>query len=319
MLDAETLYNQNATRFSLRFFVRGKTEVEGRFMLELANTFLSDLLFPGCRPVSLDTKLPGMGRKLNMGEFSERRWNASVKKILAGQYAVVGITAQTRDFPNQTITLTVHVNPPGGTEFMTAGDIEIHCSIAYLRHLAASPQKVEALLRFGKTAWNGIDGGPAYGYGSLAINSPRVDVMEWMKAPLGTPVPINAPSERVHAIPVACVGDVENNLEQLYCQDCGIKGAFWANYLNAVHVRMAGGEQELRAKLPGMRIESLDHGGLLVVATLSPLPDDNEENRRRFLQLHAALQPAFLSREETSEGKRQMLGYFYRERSSVVP
>src|SRR3979490_1966081 len=179
MLDAETLYNQNATRFSLRFFVRGKTEVEGRFMLELDNTFLSDLLFPGCRPVSLDTKLPGIGRKLNMGEFSERRWNASVKKILGGQYAVIGITAQTHDFPNQTIMLTVHVNPPGETEFMTAGHIEIHCSIAYLR----------------------------------------------------------------------------------------------ANYLNAVHVRMAGAEQELRAKLSGMRIESLQHGGLLVVATDSPLPD----------------------------------------------
>ena len=34
-----------------------------------ANTFLSDLLFPGCRPISLDTKLPGMGRKLNMGDW----------------------------------------------------------------------------------------------------------------------------------------------------------------------------------------------------------------------------------------------------------
>jgi len=34
MLDGETLYNQNATRFSLRFFIRGKTEVEGRFMLD---------------------------------------------------------------------------------------------------------------------------------------------------------------------------------------------------------------------------------------------------------------------------------------------
>lgn len=82
---------------------------------------------------------------------------------------------------------------------------------------------------------------------------------------------------------------------------------------------MAGGEQQIRAKLPGMRIERLNHGGLLVVATDSPLPEDREENRLRFLQVHAALQPAFLSREETSENKRQMLGYFYRERASVVP
>ena len=146
----EALYNQVATGFSQRFFIRGKTEVEGRFMLELANTFLSDLLFPGCRPISLDTKLPGMGRTLNMGEFSERRWNASARKILAGQYAVVGIRAQSGDFPNQTISLTVHVNPPGGTEFLTAGNIDVHCSIPYLRHLAGSPQKVEALLQFGQ-------------------------------------------------------------------------------------------------------------------------------------------------------------------------
>jgi hypothetical protein len=313
------IYKQTASYFSLRFFVRSDTAVEGRFMLELANRFLSDLLFPGCRPISLDTKLPGMDRKLNMGEFSDRRWNASVKKILAGQYSVVGINAQTPDFPSQTITLNVHVNPPGGTEFLISGEIEISCSIPYLRHLAASPEKVEALLQFGKTAWNGIDGGPAYGYGNLAMSSPRVDVMEWFKAPLGTPVPIEAPTERVHAIPVACVGDVDRNLEQLYVKNRGIKGAFWANYLSAVHAGMAGGEQEIRAKLPGLRIDPLDHGGLLVVATESPLPDDTEENRQRFLRVHAVLQPAFLSREETSEGKRQMLGYFYRERSSVVP
>ena len=93
----QSLYKQTATRFSLRFFIRPETEVEGRFMLELANTFLSDLLVPGCRPVSLDTKLPGEGRKLNMGEFSERRWNASVKKILAGQYAVPGCISGKRN------------------------------------------------------------------------------------------------------------------------------------------------------------------------------------------------------------------------------
>jgi hypothetical protein len=318
-MENHSLYNQSVSYFSLRFFLRTETEVEGRFILELANTFLSDLLFPGCRPTSLDTKLHGEGRKLNMGEFSQLRWNASVKKVLAGQLAVVGIKAQTHDFANQTIALTVHVNPPGGTEFMMSGHIEIYCSIPYLRHLAASPQTVEALLQFGKTAWNGIDGGPAYGYGSLAISSPRIDVMEWFKTPVGTPPPIKAPAERVHAIPVACVGDVDSNLEPLYCKDRGIKGAFWANYLNAAHVGMAGGEQEIRTKLPGTRIESLNHGGLLVVATDSPLPDDSEENRQRFLRVHSALQPAFLSLEETPGNKRQMLGYFYRERPSVVP
>ena len=82
---------------------------------------------------------------------------------------------------------------------------------------------------------------------------------------------------------------------------------------------MAGGEQQIKARLPGLRIEGLNHGGLLVVATDNPLPDDTEDNRRRFLQVHAALQPAFLSREETSENWRRMLGCFYRERVSVIP
>jgi hypothetical protein len=319
----ESLYKQTATRFSLRFFIRSETEVEGRFMLELANTFRSDLLFPGCRAISLDTKLPGEGRKLNMGEFSERRWNASVKKIVAGQYAVVGIKAQTSDFPNQTISLTLHVNPPGGDEFLISGNIEITCSIPYLRHLAASPQKVEALLQFAKTAWNGIEGGPAYGYGNLAFSPHRPMFAEWAAMGAGTPLPwenIKAPAERAHAIPVACGGsDIDGNLAQLYVKGRGIKGAFWANCLTPAHVSMAGGEQAIRSKLRGARIESLDHGGLLVVATDTPLPDDSEENRQRFLGVHAALQPAFLSREETSENKRPMLGYFYRERLSVVP
>jgi len=35
-------------------------------------------------------------------------------------------------------------------------------------------------------------------------------------------------------------------------------------------------------------MESLDHGGLLVVATDSPLPEDTHDNRDRFLRLHKA-------------------------------
>jgi hypothetical protein len=67
-----------------------------------------------------------------------------------------------------------------------------------------------------------------------------------------------------------------------------------------------------------MHIESLNLGGLLVVATDNPLPADTEATSSRFTQLHDALQPAFLSREETPENKRGMLGYFYRERSYMI-
>ena len=80
---------------------------------------------------------------------------------------------------------------------------------------------------------------------------------------------------------------------------------------------MAGGEQQIRATLPGIRVEPLNHGGLLVVATDSPLPDDTEDARERFWRLDAALQPALISREQTTDMMRGMLGYFYRERPPV--
>ena len=89
--------------------------------------------------------------------------------------------------------------------------------------------------------------------------------------------------------------------------------------MTAGHVALAGGKPRLRAALAGMRIEPLGHGGLLVVATDSPLPDDTPDTRDRFPRLHAAVQPAFLSREETSDNKRAMLGHFYRERREVMP
>ena len=195
------------------------------------------------------------------------------------------------------------------------------CSISYLRHLAASPTKVEALLQLAKRAWDGTPGGAAYGYGNLAITLARPMFDGRTPRPPGAPLPweyIKPPVERVHAVPIAYVGsDIEGNLEQLYVRDRGIKGAFWANFLSAAHVAMAGGEAALKTSSNGMRVEPLQHGGLLVVATDSPLPEDTDATRERFWRLDEALQPAFISREQTTEMKRGMLGYFYRERPPV--
>ena len=69
----QTLYNQSATHFALPLYLRGKTEVNGALIGELADLFLSTLLFPGTRLTALHTKRPAMGAKLNMGEFSRRR------------------------------------------------------------------------------------------------------------------------------------------------------------------------------------------------------------------------------------------------------
>jgi hypothetical protein len=314
-MEPTQLYNQTATHFTLRIFISPDAEVEGQLVLELADLFMSDLLFPGVRVTSLHTKRAGEGAKVNLGEFSERRWKTTSKKFRNNEMAALTLMAETPHFPNQKISLSIHVNPPGGDELLNAEQVEVMCSVPYLRHLAASPAKIEALLRLATAAWNRVSR-PAYGYGNIAISPHRPKFPEWSLHPVKE-LPwemIKAPAERAHAIPVAYVGDIDLNLQQAYVKGKGIKGAFWANFLAADHVAMAGGESTLRTRLPDMRIERLEHGGLLLVATDSPLPEDTDENHRRFLDLEAALKPAFLAKESTPENMRKYLGYFYRER-----
>jgi hypothetical protein len=312
------LYNQPATHLTLPLYLRPETEVEPQLIGELADFFLSNLLFPGTRLTALHTKRPGQAARLNMGEFTPARWKAAQKKILNGEYAVVQIQAETPAFPRQKIWFSAHVNPIGGTEFLDAGAITVQCSVSYLRHLAVSREKTEALLNLAKLAWNRIAGGPGYGYGNLALTLARPAFDPSKPHFRGGPMlwdGIKPPDQRTHAVPIAYVGhDIEGNLASLYCKSRGVKGAFWANFLSAAHVTLAGGEAVLRRDLNGLRIEKLEHGALLIVATDSPLPEDTGETRSRFVRVDEALRPAFLSRDETPENKRGMLGYFYRER-----
>jgi hypothetical protein len=304
-------YGQEATHFTMRFVLCGDVTVDGRLVLALADTFLDRLVFPGCVLASLWTKAPGATRKMNIRDFSDRRWRLARTKIGANQCAVLRLEARTADFPDQTIALNVHANPPGGSEYLHGGTIAVTCSVPYLRHLAASPAKIDALLELGTAAWNGTR--PAYGFANLAIIPRRAGVTPF--ALDGPPnLTLTAPlATRVHEIPVAQTGnDIDGNLDGLICQGRGIKGAYWANYLSAAHVAMTGGESSLRARLAGLQIEPVSDG-LLIVATDSPLPADSEENRQRFVRLEAALKPAFLSRAETPANKRQLLGYFFRE------
>jgi Protein of unknown function (DUF3396) len=316
----QPLYKQSATHFALPLYLRAETHVDGRLIADLADTFLSTLLFPTTQPTSLWTKRPAGGAKLNMGEFTGSRWKTAQRKLLSNEYAVVHIEAVTPDFPNQKISFGAQVNLIGGDEFPIKGMWNVTCSVSYLRHLAAAPAKIDALLQLAKRAWNDTPGGPAYGYGNLAfsIARPLFDPNDPRPPRFALPPDVEPPAERVHAVPIAYVGsDIELNLENLYGRDRGIKGAFWANFLSAPHVAMAGGEATLKTKLNGMRLERLEHGGLLIVATDSPLPEDTHATRERFWRLDEALQPAFISRDETSEGKRGMLSYFYRERPPV--
>ena len=321
----ESLYNQPAMYFTLRLFLKEDTFVPGRLIVELATTFLADLVVPPCRPKWLWTKRAKDDAKLNTGDFSDRRWNAAVKKIAAGEFSALTIFAANPDSPTQQVSFYAHVNPvgPAGYSSPLPGTIEFACSVSYLRQLAASAAKLETLLRLGTAAWNGVQGGPAYGYGNLGFIPPKVPFNPHgpqdteYRLPWDRDTP---PAQRPHAIPVAWIGsDVDGNLDRSFCATKGIKGAFWANYLSEIYVRQAGGAEVIGASLPGIRIETLHDGGLLVVVTESPLPKDSEENRQRFLAVHRVLQPAFLSRAETAVNKRALLGYFYREHLSVLP
>ena len=318
MESPQSVYGQSATGFVLPLYLRKETQVEGRLILDLAEKFTSQLLFPSTRLNWLWTKRAADGAKLNIGDFTSARWNAAQKKFLNNQFGVLTLRAQTPDFPNQEIWFSAHVNPIGGGESV-AGKWEVRCSVPYLRHLAAAPEKVEALLQLGIQAWNGTPGGPAYGYGHLANSLPRArDIMK--PKPPDAPWPwefIKPPAQRVHAVPIAYTGDTELNLSALYVRNAGIKGAFWANFLSAPHITLTGGEAVLRQKLSDMRIERLEHGGLLVLATDSPLPEDTDATRERFWRLDQALQPAFISHEGLRDTFRDMLGYFYRERPPV--
>src|SRR5687768_12899422 len=162
----QTVYKQSATHFTLPLYLRADTEIDGRVIADLAESFLSTLLFPGTQLTGLWTKRPSQGAKLNMGDFTSSRWKAAQKKILNNEYAVVHIMAHTPDFPNQKIWFDAHVNPIGGDEFLSSGRWNVKCSVSYLRHLAASPERVEALLELARSAWNRTPGGAAYGYGN---------------------------------------------------------------------------------------------------------------------------------------------------------
>jgi hypothetical protein len=315
----ETLYNQAATGFALPLYLREKSEVEGHLILDVGEKFISQLLFPSTRLIWLWTKRAGEGAKLNIGDFTDSRWKAAQKKFRNNEFAVLSLRAATPDFPNQEIWFSAHINPIGGQEFVS-GEWKVTCSIPYLRHLAASPEKVEALLQLAIHAWNQTPGGPAYGYGHIVNSLPRRhwDIMKAKPPDAMWPWEFTKPPvERVHAVPIAYGGDIELNLSRMYPRGKGIKGAFWANFLSAAYVALAGGEAMLRAKLDGMRIERLDHGGLLIVATDSPLPEDTDATRERFLRLDEALQPAFISHEGLRDTSRDMLAYFYRERPPV--
>ena len=161
--------------------------------------------------------------------------------------------------------------------------------------------KVEALLHSRSGRGTGSPGGPAYGYGNLAITLAR---------------PVFDPRTPQAARSSAAVG-VHQAARSSACMPCRSptsattsKGTSSSSISGTGASRARSGpiscpprtsiwrgRSVLKAKLNGMRVERLEHGGLLVAATDSPLPEDTDATRDRFWRLDEALQPAFLSRD----------------------
>jgi hypothetical protein len=313
LTSGESLYGEQVTHFTLKLFLDDHP-VDGRVIVGLAHTFLANLVLPGAEPVRLHTRRAGLSAKLNEGPFSERRWTETLKKTLAGENGVLHIAVEDPRRPEHTASLSSILNPGRTTDGPVYGQIELFCSLPYMRALLAGGSGVDAVLALGVAAWRGAAGGAAYGYANVARtpSRPMFGQPGWQPPGPGLLTAIAPPAVRPHPIPVAYTGDVDGNLDALFRSGRGIKGAFWANFLAGRHIRMVGGEESLRARLVEARIERLDADGLLVVATPSPLPEDSEDNRRRFLELSDALEPAFISRGETPPSKRALLGYFAR-------
>ncbi|HYR85019.1 MAG TPA: hypothetical protein VE422_13135, partial [Terriglobia bacterium] len=90
MEERQVLYNEETSSFVLQLFVTPETTVKGEVIVELANAFLDDLVLSGYERQWLWTR---RGRpddaKLNIGDFSERRWKDAIKKIRAGEYGAL--------------------------------------------------------------------------------------------------------------------------------------------------------------------------------------------------------------------------------------
>ena len=233
--------------------------VDGQLVLELADTFLERLLFRGSPPVSIWTKPPGMGKKISIAEFSDKRWETARKKIRTNANAVLRLEAKTADFPNQTIALYAHANPPGGSETIHTGTIAVTCSIPYLRHVSASRDMVDALIAFGVQVWNSHDTRLRIRQSRRHSQAPGPSV----RSREGCPADRSSsrlPPNRVHPIPVAATGnDIDLNLDGLIVGGRGIKGAYWANLLErALTCAWRAAHDRLEPSvLPGLRVEPL--------------------------------------------------------------
>lgn len=294
-----------AEAFALRLFIAPEQCVPGAALGQILERFSDSLVLPGYALQTLYSRTPGVAIKPNTGPFSDRRWSQMLRRVREGEIGVIG--CEVRDPPLRSgIALSIIANPEKSDGPHVCGSISVECDLSYLLALR-SFQRVSDLISFGSAAWVSAGTGGVYGYANLGVGSARRNARPWEVSRKATPIE--------HPIPVALVGSsVDSDLCPWICKGAGIKGAFWSNFLNDGYLRRVGGINVLRQQLPAVRIEALGSGGLMVLASEDPIPEDTEPNRMLYMQLCRALRPAFIPRGELPEHLQYKLGQFYLER-----
>lgn len=88
-----------------------------------------------------------------------------------------------------------------------------------------------------------------------------------------------------------------------------LRGAFWANFLNAVHVKNLGGIERVRSERPCRIIEELGDGRLLLQVGSSPLVGDKTTSTEDYQRLRRFLKPILMETgDDMMRIQREVLG-----------
>jgi hypothetical protein len=82
-----------------------------------------------------------------------------------------------------------------------------------------------------------------------------------------------------------------------------VKGAFWANFLNPVHVQRLGGIRKIEAEHPTSVFERISDDRILLQVAASPLAEDHEKVVGDYQRLRKFLRPILL---ETPEERQKL-------------
>jgi hypothetical protein len=77
-----------------------------------------------------------------------------------------------------------------------------------------------------------------------------------------------------------------------------VKGAFWANFLNPLHVQSLGGLKRLMEEKPSSVVAELGDGGTLLQVGPSPLPSDRDKAITDYQRLRRFLHPILMETQD---------------------